>query len=166
MHFKGLLYRAINPVYALDPLSGDGAKRFGGRFNRKGMLALYTSLSPEVAIREANQVGALQPTTLVAYEADTVPIFDCTDEALLANRSFDAADLAVDSWRDEMIKLGASKTQILADMLHDEGYAGLLVPSFVKGARQSDKNLVLWTWNKSSTSSLRLIDDEGRLSES
>ena len=34
--FTGFLYRALNPVYARDPLSGRGAKLYGGRFNPKG----------------------------------------------------------------------------------------------------------------------------------
>ena len=77
--FAGLLYRALNPVYARDPLSGRGSQVYGGRFNPKGTAALYASLSPVTALREANQVGALQPTTLVAYEADVHPVFDTRD---------------------------------------------------------------------------------------
>ena len=82
--FTGFLYRALNPVYARDPLSGRGAQVFGGRFNPKGTAALYASLSPVTALREANQVGALQPTTLVAYDADIRPVFDARDTKSLA----------------------------------------------------------------------------------
>lgn len=53
MHFKGKLYRAINPIFAQDPLSGRGEALYGGRFNRKGTPALYTSLSIMTALREA-----------------------------------------------------------------------------------------------------------------
>ena len=77
--FTGFLYRALNPVYARDPLSGRGAQLYGGRFNPKGTPALYASLSPMTALREANQVGTLQPTTLVAYDADIRPVFDSRD---------------------------------------------------------------------------------------
>jgi len=38
--FTGFLYRALNPVYARDPLSGRGAQLYGGRFNPKGRRAL------------------------------------------------------------------------------------------------------------------------------
>ncbi len=55
MHFTGLLYRAHNPVWSREPLSGEGAARFGGRFNRIGRIALYTSLAPETALREVNR---------------------------------------------------------------------------------------------------------------
>ena len=70
------LYRAINPLYARMPLSGEGASRFGGRFNARGTAALYTSLSIVTAIKEASQAGALQPTTLVSYEACIEPVLD------------------------------------------------------------------------------------------
>ena len=62
MRYEGLLYRALNAVYAHDPLSGAGAEKYGGRINRVGRPALYTSLDPDTALREANQVGTLQPT--------------------------------------------------------------------------------------------------------
>ena len=61
--YQGLLYRAINPVHAREPLSGEGARRHGGRFNPRGLPALYTSRSVMTAVREANQIGTLQPTT-------------------------------------------------------------------------------------------------------
>ncbi|MYA90074.1 MAG: RES domain-containing protein, partial [Boseongicola sp. SB0662_bin_57] len=74
--YGGPLYRALNPVYARDPLSGRGAKLFGGRFNARGTPALYTALSPAVALREASQAGSLQPTVLVSCRADLGPVFD------------------------------------------------------------------------------------------
>ena len=36
----------------------------GGRFNPKGIPALYTAMSVMNAIREANQIGTLRPTML------------------------------------------------------------------------------------------------------
>ena len=78
MRYQGLVYRALTPVWAREPLSGEGARRHGGRFNPKGVPALYTALSIMSAIREANQIGTLQPTKLVAYRADLDPVFDAT----------------------------------------------------------------------------------------
>jgi RES domain-containing protein len=42
--------------------------------------ALYTSLTIMTAPKEANQVGNLQPTTLVSYDADIEDVFDCRDD--------------------------------------------------------------------------------------
>ena len=162
--FTGFLYRALNPVYARDPLSGRGAQLYGGRFNPKGTPALYASLSPMTALREANQVGTLQPTTLVAYDADVRPVFDTRDPGSLAGFGMSPRDLASVAWRDEMMTNGESETQKFARRLIAAGYAALLVPSFARGASSTDLNLVLWRWRDAAPTSLVLIDDEKRLS--
>jgi len=163
MHYRGLLYRALNPIWAREPLSGEGARRFGGRFNPKGTSALYTSLSIMTAIREANQIGTLQPTTLVAYQADLDPIFDATEADALKDHNLRPDDLAADDWRIRMHEDGKAPTQIFAEQLIRQGYCGMLVPSFVKGATEADRNLVLWKWSEALPNLLSLVDDEGRL---
>ena len=81
MRFRGLVYRAHNPQWSWAPLSGEGARRHGGRFNRRGLPALYTSLLPLTAIREAQPLGRpMQPLTLCAYEVDAEPVFDAMDD--------------------------------------------------------------------------------------
>lgn len=153
----------LNPIYARDPLSGEGARKHGGRFNPKGMPALYTSQSVITALREANQVGTLQPTTLVAYEADIGPIFDATDAAEPARYGLSMADLAADDWRTRMLAEGRAPTQVLAERLKAAGYLGMQVRSFAKGASTEDLNLVLWVWSSGRPSRLQLVDDEARL---
>lgn len=164
MRYEGKLYRALNPVYAREPLSGRGAELYGGRFNPKGMPALYTSLSVLTALREANQVGSLQPTTLVSYEAAIEGIFDSRDAALLAAAGMDAPALADATWRDQMRSDGEARTQVFARRLIAAGHNGLLVRSYAAGATADDLNLVLWKWSDAPPHRLMLIDDEGRLS--
>lgn len=164
MHFKGTLYRALNPIYAQDALSGRGAELYRGRFNRKGTPALYTSLSVIAALREANQVGSLQPTTLVSYDADIERVFDCRDEVALRSEGMDASMLADPAWRDQMRKHGEALTQAFARALSQAGFHGLLVRSFAHGATDNDLNLVLWQWSAALPSRVTLIDDEHRLS--
>lgn len=164
MRHDGKLYRALNPIYAREPLSGRGAELYGGRFNPKGVPALYTSLSVMTALREANQVGNLQPTTLVAYEAEIDGIFDCRDDAALSAEGMDAAAIADTTWRDQMKASGEAKTQALARRLIGAGYNGLLVRSFAAGSTAADLNLVLWRWSNAPPAQLVLIDDENRLS--
>ncbi|EAB6718225.1 RES domain-containing protein, partial [Salmonella enterica subsp. enterica] len=113
MRYQGPLFRALNPVYAREPLSGRGAELYGGRFNPKGMPALYTSLTVTTALREANQVGALQPTTLVSYDADIGLVFDTRVVAALAAEGIDDKTLADPTWRDQMKALGEARTQKL-----------------------------------------------------
>jgi RES domain-containing protein len=161
--YSGKLYRALNPIYAREPLSGEGARRYGGRFNPKGIAALYCSLSIMTAVREANQVGSLQPTTLVSYEAALETIFDATDEAALRDAGMDAAAIAASTWRDEMRAKGEARSQGFARSLIAKGYSALLVRSFAPGASSRDLNLVLWQWGDAPPARLTLIDDEGRL---
>ena len=163
MHYRGFLYRALNPIRAREPLSGDGARLHGGRFNSKGVPALYTALSVMTAIREANQIGTLQPTTLVSYEADIASVFDATDSDALGAYDMTPSDLAVEDWRLQMRAHGKAPTQILAERLIADGYAGLRVPSFAKGSTGEDLNMVLWVWGSTLPTKLVLIDDEGRL---
>ena len=164
MSYSGALYRALNPIYAREPLSGRGAELHGGRFNPKGIPALYASLTVMTAVREANQVGALQPTTLVSYKAEIERVFDTRDAAALAAEGVDATALADESWRDQMKTTGVARTQAFSQRLMAQGYHGLLVRSFAPGAEAGDLNLVLWRWGAAAPSRLTLIDDESRLS--
>ncbi|KAA1176987.1 RES domain-containing protein [Rhizobium tropici] len=164
MQYQGKLYRALNPIYAREPLSGRGAELYGGRFNPKGVPALYTSLTIMTALKEANQVGNLQPTTLVSYDADIERVFDCRDDAALRALGMDAAALADPTWRDQMKVSGEAKTQAFARQLAADGCCGLLVKSFAPAAANDDLNLVLWTWGSTPPGRLILIDDEHRLS--
>jgi RES domain-containing protein len=164
MLYRGPLFRALNPIYAREPLSGRGAELYGGRFNPKGVPALYSSLTALTALREANQAGSLQPTTLVSYDAEIDGVFDTRDEAALAAEGMDAASLADDTWRDQMKATGEARTQAFARGLIAKGYRAMFVRSFAPGATKDDLNLVLWQWGDSPPSRLTLIDDENRLS--
>lgn len=157
--YVGPLYRALNPVYAREPLSGRGAGLYGGRFNPKGCDALYTALDPATALREANQAGDLQPTTLVQYRADLGPVFDTRDvEALAAFRMAPKA-LADKGWRSAMLDGRRVPTQDFAKGLIAEGFVGMLVRSFAPGTTEESLNLVLWHWAEG----LSVVDDENRL---
>ena len=163
LRYEGKLFRALNPVFAREPLSGRGAELYGGRFNPKGTPALYCSLSATTALREANQVGNLQPTTLVCYEAEIEGIFDTRDDGALYSEGMDTAALSRSSWRDQMSTDGEAPTQAFAKRLIATGHCGLLVRSFAPGATSEDMNLVLWRWGATFPTRLVLIDDEGRL---
>ena len=162
--YRGKLYRALNPIYAREPHSGRGAELYGGRFNPKGMPALYCSLTVLTALREANQVGNLQPTTLVSYDAEIEGVFDGRDAAALRGEGMDATALADPTWRDQMKVSGEARTQLFGRTVVANGYRALLVRSFAPGAGEHDLNLVLWKWGTTPPARLTLIDDEGRLS--
>ena len=164
MRFQGRVYRAHNPQWSWTPLSGEGARYHGGRFNRRGIPALYTSLNPFTAIREAVPLGRrMQPLTLCAYEVDTEPVFDAQNEYQRVALGVSDADLSCPYWEAEMLEGAVPSSQALADRLIAAGYAGMLVRSFAVGAGVDDINLVLWKWGASRPSLVVLIDDESRL---
>lgn len=160
--YAGPVYRALNPVYARDPLSGRGAQLHGGRFNPKGMPALYTALDPATALREANQVGSLQPTVLVSYKADIGPIFDTRTTTELDRHKLSSETSADPGWRAKMLGGQLVPTQDFARALVNAGFAGLLISSFAKGASPVNLNIVLWRWTGAGCA-LDVVDDENRL---
>ena len=160
--YRGELYRALNPVYAREPLSGRGAEIYGGRFNVRGVPTIYTALDPSTALREASQVGSLQPTVLVSYRADLGPIFDTRSARGLNRYGLSDEALADPGWRATMLEARVAPTQELARKLVADGFSGLLTRSFARGTSASNLNLVLWRWAGDGCS-LQVIDDEGRL---
>ena len=165
MRFRGTVYRAHNPEWAWTPLSGEGTRRYGGRFNRRGKPAFCSSLAQITAIREATPLGRpTQPLTLCAYEVDAEPVFDATDPMRLRQHRLVEADLACPTWEADMLERGVAASQVLAERLVAAGYVGMLVPSFAIGTNTEDLNLVMWHWGDSYPSCITLIDEEGRLS--
>jgi len=119
-------------------------------------------MSVMTALREANQVGVLQPTTLVAYRASIWNLFDTRDEAALSATGMSEADLADPSWRDRMRQQGEAPSQKFGRQLYQQGYIGLIIRSFAKGSLPSDLNVVLWRWGTAG-SEVDLVDDDDRL---
>lgn len=164
MRLTDPVYRAHNPQWAWDPASGEGARRHGGRFNRKGVPALYTSLSPVTAMREASPLGRpFQPLTLVSYETDVAPILDSRDAAAMDAAGATEAELADPEWARAMLEGGVARSQALADRLIAAGFAGLLVRSFAVGAGPRDLNVVFWRWGAAAPRRVAVIDEDGRL---
>ena len=161
-HFVGRTYRAHNPRWAGDPLSGESAARHGGRFNRKGTVALYTSLDPMTAWYEAQQAFVFkpQPMTLVAYDVDCARVADLTRPLILSAIGFAAGDLAC-AWEDLWDRSETPPTWLIADHLIGLDAHGALAPSQAPGARQDAANLMFW--DRSSECRVEVIDDFGRL---
>jgi len=162
--FSGIVYRAHHPMWAHQPLSGDGAKKHGGRFNRRGKPALYTSLDITTAWMEAQQGFPFkpQPMTLVAYQVSKAKIADLNDNPTLQALDFSADDLAC-GWEYLASQNQLPPTWLLADRLLEFDFAGVLVRSFAPGCTTENQNLVLWRWGSLGENQVSLIDDFGRL---
>ena len=138
MDDQGKLYRALDPIYAREPLSGRGAEINGDRFKPKGTAALYLATSFQTAIREAKQVGDLQPTTIVSYEANIEGILDGRDPAKLEKFGMSLSGLSDPTWRDQMKASRNAHTRIFTETLMSCELNGVLVPIFAWCAPDSD----------------------------
>ena len=145
-------------------MSGEGARRRGGRFNRLGLPALYLSFSLPAAVREVSPIGRrMQPLVLCAYEADVDPVFDALDPSEMAAHSVSRPEIDCPAWRHDMFSGRIPASQALADRLMAAGFAGMRFGSYALGASESDINLVLWRWGDELPSRVVLIDEDNRL---
>lgn len=151
-------------MWSYDSLSGNGAKKHGGRFNKPGCAALYTSLDPTTAWMEAQQGFPFkpQPMTLVAYEVDCAKIADLNDDQLLSEMGSSIQELGC-PWEYLATQQLEPSTWTLAEKLRTLEVGGILVRSFAPGCTANNQNLVLWDWSHPNHCVVRVIDDFGRL---
>lgn len=156
-------FRVISPAYASMPLSGMGAARQGGRFNRPDQEALYLALDESTALAEYKQDNPwLRPGTICTFFINGLHVADLS-------AGFDAerwptlwADFAVD-WRSEWFdKASEPPTWYMADDVVVAGLDGILFPS---QARPGGTNLVIYRSSARPASQLRVYDPDGALQE-
>ena len=151
-------------MWAYTPLSGSGALKYGGRFNRPGNSALYTSLDPTTAWMEAQQGFPFkpQPMTLVAYQVNCADVADLSDPKVQRIVECMPNELGC-AWEDRADQNREPPTWMLADRLQANGVAGMLVRSFAPGCSENNRNLVLWQSLNAAPHSVQVIDDLSRL---
>jgi RES domain-containing protein len=135
-------YRVISPVYASTPLSGMGAARQGGRFNRPGQEALYLSLDRDTALAEYQQDNPwLPPGTICTFFVRKLRVANFQAGFNPKKWSSLWADFAVD-WRAEWFgKFIEPPTWCMADDVAAAELDGILFPS---QARSGGINLVIY----------------------
>ena len=156
------VWRVISPRWAHAPLSGVGASVNGGRFNRPGTDALYTSFDLMTAVVEYEQEFGSRPGTFCAYDAEIRPVADLTDAKVLIALKVTAADLEC-PWKEiAWVKKQDPPTWRLADRLIGDGMAGVKAPSF---QNKMGFNLVLWKWGGAKSRRLDVLDPNQDLGE-
>jgi RES domain-containing protein len=164
VRWQGVAYRAHDPKWAWTPLSGEGAAGKGGRFNPKGVPALYLALSVEGMLQEMGHGFAhrFDPLTICAYDVDVDGIVDLRTEADRA-----AAGVALDAlacgWFYDVTSGRKPPSWTVAERLIADGASGILVPSFARGARPDFANLVLWRWGTEAPYRVLVYDPMQRL---
>ncbi|GAB4020266.1 RES family NAD+ phosphorylase [Spirosoma koreense] len=82
-----LVYRLLQAAFRHEPLSGQGAALYGGRWNPKGLSLLYTTESPALSLLEV--LVHLNPIYIPQYYLVTIEVPD-------SKRSFQEQDLPPD----------------------------------------------------------------------
>ena len=164
MRLQGTVWRAHHPRWAFAPDSGAGAAVHGGRFNRAGVPALYTSLRFETAWLEAQQGFPFkaQAMTLCGYAADCADLADLTDPRTREELGVQMADLGC-GWSGLADRGLVPPSWAVADRLMAAGMAGILVPSFACGATEADVNAVFWRWAPVPPHQVKVLDPDRRL---
>ncbi|MGH7090972.1 MAG: RES family NAD+ phosphorylase, partial [Stellaceae bacterium] len=135
MRFERTCYRAHDPRWAFEPLSGAGAAIRGARFNPKGTPALYLSVDIVTAVKEANQGFAhkIEPCVLCCYDVACEDIVDLRTAGARSRHGITLQDMAC-PWFALLADGREPPSWKLARRLHADGNAGILVPSFAPGA--------------------------------
>ena len=115
-----LAYRLVKERFADTPLSSEGARRYGGRWNPVGIGILYTSSSPELALLEQ-----LVHLPALAYE-DLPKLFLIT--MILPGIPAPVKDLP-ENWRDPANY--HQNHRLLKDWLNQPDVMSMKVPSAV-----------------------------------
>ena len=149
------VFRLLVPRYASTPISGEGAAKAGGRFNRPGLHALYLSVELETAIAEYRQSSPhLLPATLCSYEAILPPLVD------LRRLNEGKWDPIWQQWTADWRQIKADgkfdpPTWDMADLALDAGVPGIIFPSV---AKPGGTNLVLFLAALAGEGTISVID--------
>jgi RES domain-containing protein len=146
------------------PTSGEGAAGKGGRFNPKGVPALYLALSVEGMLLEMGHGFAhrFDPLTICAYDVEVDGIVDLRTESdrAIAGVTLDAMACG---WFYDITTGRKPPSWTVAERLISDDATGILVPSFARGARPDAANLVLWRWGADPPHRILVDDPSERL---
>lgn len=157
-----ILWRAYVPQWSYRPLSGEGASRFGGRWNPKGVPTIYAGRELSTAWAEYNQGFVQHPALIAQLELRSARLADLTKLDVLTTLALDGS-IHQSQWRDELDRNLVPATHRAHDQLRKLEFDGVIYPSFMSPGGTC---VALWHWNTPGGPHLSVIDPEGRLPSS
>jgi RES domain-containing protein len=152
------LWRAFVPRWAYLPLSGEGAARFGGRWNPVGAPTIHAARELSTAWAEYNQGFVQHPALVVQLELTGARLADLTKSEMLEQLGVHA-DIHRCEWRTALDEGKTPETHLLRERLLGENH-GVIYPSFMSPGGTC---VALWRWNESGAPRLQAIDPDHRL---
>ncbi len=156
------LWRAFVPRWSYMPLSGEGAARFGGRWNPVGVPAIYAARELSTAWAEYNQGFVQHPALIARMELSGADLVDLTDEAALERLGLDPS-IHDCEWRAALDAGDEPATHRLYRRLVRQKKHGIIYPSFMSPGGTC---VALWKWNGKGAPRLEIVDPDGRLPKS
>lgn len=141
------------------PLSGEGAARFGGRWNPPGAPTIYAARELSTAWAEYNQGFVQHPALVAQLELTRARLADLTDIKTLEALGLDE-DIHGCEWRWALDDGAWPDTYRIRDLLLAKGMDGVIYPSFMS---RGGSCVALWRWDGENAPRLEIIDPDGRL---
>lgn len=134
-----VVFRSATLQYANenDFLSGVGAAIVGGRWNPRGVRAVYASLTPNTAVSEAYQnlndygfpLSAIRPRVVCGATVALSRLLDLTDARIRHEIGFSLNELLEEEWLALQQQGEESWTQAIGRGARAAGFEGLIAPS-------------------------------------
>lgn len=150
------LWRAYVPRWAYQPLSGEGAARFGGRWNAIGAPAIYAARELSTAWAEYNQGFVQHPALIARLRLTNAALADLTSREESSRYGLDNS-IHQCEWRADLDAGRIPETHRVAKKLRDAGFDGLIFPSFMSPGGTC---VALWRWNEGHGPLLEVVDPE------
>lgn len=166
--FQGDVMRSVSILHAnaKDIFSGEGAAVRGGRWNPRGIDAVYASLSVTTAVREAYQellrfgfsASTARPRTFCGAQVTLQNVLDLSEKNIRRAIGFTVSELVDEDWLAIQQEGDESWTQAIGRGAFEARFEGLLVPS----ARDRPRgiNLVVFPTNLRPGSKIDIIGKE------
>ena len=165
LHCAAFRSAGVKYAHESDLLSGDGAARYGGRWNPRGVGAIYASLDPVTAVKESYQefleygfAGAtIRPRVFVGLKVDLKCVLDLTQARIRRALGYTISDLVTEDWRAIQAAGEETWTQAIGRGAVAAGFEALLAPS---ARNRTGKILVAFPSNLRTAHAVRVMAAE------